>query len=113
VGLAILAGLIWYFGFLPADEENFRYSSALVVALGAGLWLSQFLGILRRPRRRETLRLALSTMLYAFGGYLVAVWLCLGLVLLAALPGLRNFDTQFQRTLREGEMPVYRSLAGL
>jgi hypothetical protein len=111
--LAALAAMVWYFGSLPVKDENFDHSSVFLLVPIAGLLLPLFVSILRRRRRLDTLRLAGLVLTHAFGGYLVAVWLCLGLAILAALPGLLNFDAQFQRTLQEGEMPLFRSMVGL
>lgn len=110
--LASIGVMIWYAVFY-SGESDARYGTALLLPLLLCLWGSPLVSLVRRPGSFEAVRLATTIFRHACAGYLVVLWICLGLAILAALPGLQTFDLLYQRALVEGEMPFFRAQVGL
>ncbi len=95
-----------------AEDDPALYGTVLMAA-SAGICLGlSYAAWSRKPRRRQTLRLAWRLIAQAFCGFLVAASALYALISFAFLPLAARYDANFESAMQRGEMQIARAKLG-
>jgi hypothetical protein len=114
VGTVVLfeLGVLGIYCWTRVPEDIVETSGVTALVATTAFTLPFGLRWLTLPRKRLGFSLWIRATSHTIVGYLVTMGICYGLVLLAALPVLADYASQFEALLRYGDVGMIRTLGG-